>query len=513
VRHGPPGHAWLQTWTRATAREYVTEEQRWERLGAISMRPDTGSAFSHLEDRLGPANPLSDPPLRITLHGPSLIDADGELLDCLRYLHRSDMVDVLCTWGGRWPDTGIPEPPSASVEASALDIAVSTRRPRWWAGSGWSASTGLLRNWEHVRQRVRARGLGDASSARLLDAYAAAAVHLGRAGHLFVCHDRHLLGERDERFWNGVRIVDASEAIALAGVVLRAHDVVPVRESERMTGFSSRLSTLSGLEYLIQSVGIHDVRDVQISGAENGLHDRTVQLIYSRDAASTVVFGDQDFSTGIPAAHALSALILAAHSLFEAWAVMADAFLALGVAQTGRYPTPAIVRKLTAQDHPGVHAALTADRLLKLQHLLATLRHPLAHSGTVDTRSSGTLASPMRVSVGLSKRQDSALHAAAKVRDQTAAHWGAMGADREYDPWRLAHRLALEALGEVPALLDALANALGRQIRLTGTRPNILNYHDVLEARLLGGIGESRPLMSLDGLRAYPTVVSRSRDI
>jgi hypothetical protein len=485
----------------------MTEEERWERLGAMSMRPLTGSAFAHLESRIGPADPLSELPLRITLHGPSLADADPELVDSLRTLHGRDTVEVLSTWGGRWPDTGIPEPPVMSIERSALDIAASDAHPRWWSGSGWSASTGVLRNWEHARHRIRARGLGDRSSGWLLDAYAAAVAHIGHGGHLFVCHDRHLIQERDERFWNGVRIVDLGEAFALAGVVLRSHHAVPIGDFEQTTGFNSRVDTLSGLQHLIDSVGIHDVHGAQISGTEDGLSDRMLQLAYARDAAVPAVFGRQGLSTGIPATHALSGLILAAHSLFEAWAVMADMFLALGIAKKGRYPTPAIVRKLTAEQHPEVHAALTADKLLKLLHLLATLRHPLAHSGTIGTRSAGTLATPMRVSVGLSSRQDAALRAAAKVRGQKTAYWGAMGADGDYDPWRLAHRVAIEAMSEVPVLIDALASALGREVRLVARTPDVLNYYDLLEARLLGGIGESQPLMALDGLRAYPTVV------
>lgn len=471
------------------------------------MRPPTGSAFAHLERSTDPADPLGELPLRIVLHGPSLAGADPELVNCLRVLHGWDTVEVLCSWGGRWPATGIPEPPVASIERSAVDLAAFEPHPRWWSGSGWSASTGVLRNWEHIRRRVRSRGLGDRSSGRLLDAYAAAVVHIGHGGHLFVCHDRHLLQERDERFWNGVRIVDLNEALALAGVVLRSHGAVPIRDFERTTGFRSRVSTLSGLHYLIQSVGIHDIHGDQISGAGDGLSDRTLQVVYARDAAASAAFGAQDLSTGFPATHALSGLILAAHSLFEAWAVMADAFLALGIAKKGRYPTPAILRKLTATQHPGIQAALTADRLVKLLHLLATLRHPLAHSGSIDAKSVGTLTAPSRVTVGLSSRQHVALRASAKVRGQKPVHWGALGADADYDPWRLAHRLATETLSEIPALIEALATALGREVQLVVSRPDVLDYYDILDARLLGGIGESQPLMSLDGLPAYPTVV------
>lgn len=108
-------------------------------------------------------------------------------------------------------------------------------------------------------------------------------------------------------------------------------------------------------------------------------------------------------------------------------------------------------------------------------------------------------------SINLDDNQRKALCTLVRKRREKAACWGELEAGSgRLDPWRFADRLTRATLEALLPLLNAVAQELCRPIQLKAPRPDSLNEKLVIRRLLLGGIGESTPLMELAGLESFP---------
>lgn len=303
-------------------------------------------------------DPFQELPLRLTLHAASLDTYPLEAIDVLRDLDRTTAVDVLVSGEASWPDTTSAAPATITVDERALVPEGGPLRPRWWAGSGWEARPGFLPQWRWFQDRARARELGPKRTTWLLDAYGTAVVHVALGRHLLVTHNKDLLAERHDPLWAGVRIAAPVEALSICGTVLRSHNIMvgdPLLgvDDAKVSRFRQLSRVADDLIAAVDGLGIHNIRGDQIERLSTaGLGDRVLQVLHARDEVGQALFR-ADAEARIPAVHAVAGLAIAAFGLFETWAVLADEYLALGIAiaAQGKFPPRRVCKRDVRSRH------------------------------------------------------------------------------------------------------------------------------------------------------------------
>lgn len=515
---GPAGASWAKG-RRALGqvREAVRPMRRVRLIPIVdaSAAPERVPVLSgHFDPAWSPREPRSPfsnarEPLRLTLHAAGLGQrVPAATLDLLQQLHRGSHVETIAS-GDLWPDY-----PDLRIVVPTLDLEPGTldldRRmqgvavPTIYVGTGWRAAAVELPRWDFFRARARARAASDGEAGELLEGYCALLCHVASGGHVFVTRSALVFREEDEPLWRGIRMRGPSEAIALAGVLMRRGDHVerefgigaPTKAGD---GFSAYLELAQDFLWVLDQLPTRTVSGRAVGDLTLPSHDRILNMLVQRDEVAISAVVPDSMRTTLPSLWALSGVAVAAFGLFECFGALGACLLEL---ETLDYGSLVGFRKRlrSGGGHEPLLAQLEAPRLCQLHKMIRTLRHPAAHAGSYDVAHTGTIAGPAVARIPLLPKQVEAIMQVRRARREDPRLWGLTAEGAELaDPWRLADRLVKATLEVWLEVVASLSASLGRDIRLESSKCNVLNRTTEVERALLGGFGDSQSFCRLVG--------------
>jgi hypothetical protein len=418
-------------------------------------------------------------------------------------------VETIAT-GDLWPD--YPDLrialPTLGLEPGALDLdrwMQGVASPTVYVGTGWRAAAVRLPRWQFFRARARARAASQREAGELLESYVALLAHAASGGHAFVTRSPLVLREEHDPLWRGIRLRDPSEAIALAGALMRRRDHVEwefgtASATKTGVGFSAYLEIARDFSWVLDQLPIRTASGRAVGHLTGPSHDRILDLLALRDEAAIGAAVPDSARTSLPSLRALSGLAVAAFGLFECFGALAARLLELETPAHGCL-VGFRTRLRDSGDHERLLAQLGAPRFGQLHRMLSTLRHPAAHAGSYDVVHEGTIAGPPVARVQLLPKQVEAIMQVRRARHEAPRLWGLTADGAELaDSWRFADRLVKATLEIWLELVASLSASCGRNVRLEGNRRDFINRRTEVDRALLGGFADSRSFCCLAGL-------------